>query len=372
MSIAVRESVASRLAETHRGAQRRQIAIWLFGCAALVFAMVVLGGVTRLTGSGLSMVEWHPISGVVPPLNEAQWMAEFDNYRTSPEYLRINRGMDLAAFKRIFLFEYAHRILGRLIGLAFLLPFGYFLVRRMLSRALSAELAVVFLLGGLQGLLGWYMVKSGLVDNPHVSQYRLTAHLALAVLIYGYLLWLGWRLWYFDERPDAVPGGLRAATLAVSTLIVVTLLSGGFVAGLKAGSIYNTFPRMGEQWVPDGLLVVQPAILNLFENIVTVQFDHRLLAIATLVAVSALWWFAIGRVPYGRVRTGYHLLLLAVCTQVGLGVATLLLRVPVSLGAAHQATALVVFTVVIYLNQALRPHVVRLPQRESSAEVIRR
>jgi cytochrome c oxidase assembly protein subunit 15 len=332
----------------------RQIALWLFACCALVFAMVVLGGVTRLTGSGLSMVDWHPISGVVPPLSEAQWQAEFQNYQTSPEYQKINRGMSLAAFKSIFLFEYAHRVLGRAIGVAFLLPFVYFFVRRMLDRALLTRLAGVFVLGALQGLLGWYMVKSGLVDNPHVSQYRLTAHLALAVLIYGYMLWLGLRLWYEGEHHEAAPPRLRNTTFAVSALIVVTLLSGGFVAGLKAGLIYNTFPLMNGQWIPDGLLAVEPAILNLFENIVTVQFDHRLLAMTTLVAVLALWLYAIRQPLTGRMRTGFHLLAVLTCVQVGLGVATLLLRVPVSLGAAHQGAALLLLTVVVYVNQAVR------------------
>jgi cytochrome c oxidase assembly protein subunit 15 len=332
----------------------RQIALWLFACCVLVFAMVVLGGVTRLTGSGLSMVDWHPISGVVPPLSEAQWQAEFQNYQTSPEYQKINRGMSLAAFKSIFLFEYAHRVLGRAIGVAFLLPFVYFFVRRMLDRALLTRLAGVFVLGALQGLLGWYMVKSGLVDNPHVSQYRLTAHLALAVLIYGYMLWLGLQLWYEGEHHEAAPRRLRNTTLAVSALIVVTLLSGGFVAGLKAGLIYNTFPLMNGQWIPDGLLAVEPAILNLFENIVTVQFDHRLLAMTTLVAVLALWLYAIRQPLTGRMRTGFHLLAVLTCVQVGLGVATLLLRVPVSLGAAHQGAALLLLTVVVYVNQAVR------------------
>ena len=331
----------------------RQIALWLFGCCALVFAMVVLGGVTRLTGSGLSMVDWHPISGVMPPLGEAQWLAEFENYQTSPEYQKINRRMSLAAFKSIFLFEYAHRVLGRAIGIAFLLPFLYFFVRRMLDRALLTRLAGVFVLGALQGLLGWYMVKSGLVDDPHVSQYRLTAHLALAVLIYGYMLWLGVQLWYDGEVREAAPPRLRRMTLAVSTLVVLTLLSGGFVAGLKAGLIYNTFPLMNGQWIPDGLFAVQPAILNLFENIVTVQFDHRLLALTTLAAVLALWIYAFRHPLPARARVGYHLLLLAACFQVSLGVATLLLRVPVSLGAAHQGTAFLLFSVVIYLDQAM-------------------
>ena len=256
------------------------------------------------------MVDWHPISGVVPPLGEAQWLAEFENYQTSPEYQKINRGMSLAAFKSIFLFEYAHRVLGRAIGIAFLLPFRVFL-RAAHARSRTAHPAGRCVRARRPaGLLGWYMVKSGLVDNPHVSQYRLTAHLALAVLIYGYMLWLGLQLWYDGEVREAAPPRLRRMTLAVSVLIVLTLLSGGFVAGLKAGLIYNTFPLMNGQWIPDGLLTVEPAILNLFENIVTVQFDHRLLALTTLAAVLALWIYAFRHRLSARARVGYHLLLL--------------------------------------------------------------
>ncbi|MCP4454569.1 MAG: heme A synthase, partial [Planctomycetes bacterium] len=169
---------------------QRQIAIWLLVCCALVFAMVVLGGATRLTGSGLSMVNWAPVTGVIPPLDEADWEAEFAHYQSSPEYQKINKGMDLSGFKRIFWFEFAHRVLGRTIGIVFLLPFLYFLIRRKIGRSLVPKLGVMFVLGGLQGLLGWYMVKSGLVNNPHVSQYRLTAHLLAAVVIYGYMFWV--------------------------------------------------------------------------------------------------------------------------------------------------------------------------------------
>ncbi len=331
----------------------KTIALWLFICCGFVFAMIVLGGVTRLTQSGLSMVEWDPIMGVIPPVNEQQWQETFELYQQYPEYQQKNLGMSLAEFKQIFYMEYAHRVLGRLIGIVFLLPFLFFWLSRRIDQDLMLRLGGLFVLGGLQGLLGWYMVKSGLVDDPHVSQYRLTAHLALAVLIYGYMLWLGLQLW-FGEARQAAPARLRTATVAVSALLVVTLLSGGFVAGLKAGLIYNTFPLMNGQWIPDGMLAVQPAILNLFENIVTVQFDHRWLAKATLLAVIVLWWYAIRQPIERRVRIGYHLLLLLACAQVALGIATLLMRVPVSLGAAHQGMALLLFTVVVYLNQALR------------------
>jgi cytochrome c oxidase assembly protein subunit 15 len=224
---------------------RRQIAVWLIVCCAMIFSMVVLGGVTRLTGSGLSMVEWDPVFGILPPLGQEQWEEVFAKYRESPEYQKINIDMDLAGFKGIFWLEYLHRILGRLIGLVFLIPFLFFLWARKLPASLVPRFIIMFVLGGLQGLMGWYMVKSGLVDNPHVSQYRLTAHLILAVLIYGYILWTALNLLFPQPnlRGDIRP--LKRYTYLVAGLIAVTMVSGGFMAGLKAGLAYNTFPLMG-------------------------------------------------------------------------------------------------------------------------------
>lgn len=304
--------------------------------------MVVLGGVTRLTNSGLSMVRWEPVSGVIPPSSQAEWENEFAQYRNSPEYQKINLGITLDQFKKIFWFEYAHRLLGRLIGVAFALPLLYFWVRGRIHRPLLGRLLVLFVLGGLQGLLGWYMVKSGLVDNPHVSQYRLTAHLGVALAIYAYMLWVALSVLGGDgnattahQRP-----AVRPPTLAVLALAVLTILSGGFVAGLDAGFAYNTFPRMGGQWIPEGLFVLEPVYINFFENLVTVQFGHRLLATLTFVSVVALWVVAL-RVPLdGSTRWAYHLVAFIAMAQVSLGIATLLLHVPVPLAAAHQAGAL--------------------------------
>jgi cytochrome c oxidase assembly protein subunit 15 len=284
--IALHPSADSSSTGTFTAYHNRRLALWLMICCAMIYAMVVLGGVTRLTGSGLSMVQWDPIFGVVPPLSEAQWDATFSLYRESPEYQKINAGMDLHGFKRIYWFEYAHRLLGRTIGVVFLLPFLYFLIRGRIRRPLIPSLAAMFVLGGLQGLLGWYMVKSGLVDNPHVSQYRLTAHLGMALLIYAYMLWVALGLWSnggHDTRP-AAPRGLRLFAGLLGVLVVITALSGGFVAGLKAGLAYNTFPLMGGRWIPEGILAQSPAWRNFFENIATVQFDHR--ALATLVFAS--------------------------------------------------------------------------------------
>jgi heme A synthase len=235
----------------------RAIAWWLLVCCALVFAMVVLGGVTRLTGSGLSMVNWKPVSGVLPPLSRAAWEREFEHYRQTPEYKYVNKGMSLSEFKGIFWFEYAHRVLGRLIGVVFLLPFLYFLLRRRIEASLVPKLAVMFVLGGLQGLLGWYMVKSGLVDDPHVSQYRLAAHLGLAVLIYAFMLWTALGILRSDEDSGSRgSSSFSTYTLILTIAVFVVMMSGAFVAGLKAGFSYNTFPLMAGQWIPDGRDVV--------------------------------------------------------------------------------------------------------------------
>jgi cytochrome c oxidase assembly protein subunit 15 len=329
---------------------RQQVAGWLLLCCTMIFAMVLLGGVTRLTVSGLSMVEWDPIFGIVPPLTEEQWRSDFDKYRQSPEYQKINLGMDLDGFKSIYWFEYSHRLLGRSIGTVFLLPFLYFLWRRRLTTKLIPRLALAFVLGGLQGLLGWYMVKSGLVDEPHVSPYRLTAHLLLALLIYVYLLWL-----FFDlacaRRPRiaASPGLIRAARLILG-LVALTITSGGFVAGLKAGQAYNTFPLMGDQWLPPAGWLLQPGWRNLFENIATVQFDHRMLALSTLLSILIFWVYARRA---GIARPTIHLLLAAGLLQVALGISTLLLLVPVPLASLHQGGALLLLTVTLLVNHRL-------------------
>jgi cytochrome c oxidase assembly protein subunit 15 len=331
---------------------RRQVSAWLLICCSMIFAMVVLGGVTRLTGSGLSMVEWDPIFGILPPGDQAAWEDVFAKYRESPEYRKINVGMDLDGFKSIYWFEYSHRLLGRSIGTVFLLPFLYFLFRRKLTARLVPRLALAFVLGGLQGLLGWYMVKSGLVDNPHVSQYRLTAHLGLALLIYAYLLWLLYDL-LFDPSTEPAPRRSRHGAKLLLGLVAVTILSGGFVAGLKAGHAYNTFPKMGDQWLPPAGWSLQPGWRNLFENIATVQFDHRLLATLTFTAVVLFW---LGSWRYrlaGTARTSVHLMALMAATQVTLGISTLLLHVPVALAAAHQAGALLLLTLTLLVNHRL-------------------
>ena len=337
-------------AATARARKDRPIAAWLLVCCALVFAMIVLGGVTRLTGSGLSMVNWKPISGVLPPLNQAAWEREFEHYRQTPEYAYVNKGMSLAEFKGIFWFEFAHRFLGRLIGVVFLLPFLYFLLRRRIQASLAPRLATMFVLGGLQGLLGWYMVKSGLVDNPHVSQYRLAAHLGLAVIIYAFMLWTA--LGILQREESAVPrtrSGFETFTRILIVAMFVVMMSGAFVAGLKAGFIHNTFPMMAGKLLPDGMWSMTPAYLNLFENATTVQFNHRLIAIATFLAIVVLWLgaprFALTRPQ----RLWLHATGLVAVVQVALGISTLVLRVPIPLAALHQAGAMALLTVLLCL-----------------------
>ncbi|MEN8712884.1 MAG: COX15/CtaA family protein [Arenicellales bacterium] len=334
-----------------------KIAYWLLGICLLVFLMVVIGGVTRLTGSGLSMVEWKPVTGFIPPFTQSDWQTLFDSYRQYPEFLKVNRGMDLAGFKGIFWLEFIHRVLGRLIGLAFLLPFLFFLIRGMIPKNLTPKLIAMFILGGLQGLLGWYMVKSGLVNDPHVSQYRLTAHLMLAVAIYCYILWIALDL-IADEKPvtgfttdiSKLPG----KTLMLLIFVIVTMVSGGFVAGLKAGLIYNTFPLMGDSLIAPGVYAMQPWYQAMLEDAITVQFNHRLLALTTFFLIIAVYLYQLRLSLPSRTKMLFNFVLIASVLQVSLGISTLLLRVPVAIAASHQAVALVLLTTLILLLHHLK------------------
>lgn len=332
---------------------QRPIVIWLSVVAALVFLMVVVGGVTRLTRSGLSIVEWNPIMGAIPPLTEQAWLDEFAKYQQTPEYQHVNKGMTLAGFKEIFYVEWAHRLLGRMIGLVVFFPLVYFAIRRQISRALIPKVIVMLVLGGLQGAMGWFMVKSGLVDIPRVSAYRLTAHLALAVLIYGYVLWIIFGL-VWPDRQEAAPPGFKRMSVAITALVCLLIVAGGFVAGTRAGFVFNTFPLMAGQFIPPGAYAMQPWWINLFENVATVQFNHRILAYALFVAAAVFLWMSRTTALSQRARTGTLLLFASVLAQIGLGIATLLTVVPVSLGALHQAGALVVFTFALYVNHAVR------------------
>jgi len=333
------------------------VALWLFVCCALVFAMVVVGGVTRLTHSGLSIVEWQPIVGTLPPLSDAQWQETFAKYQLTPEYQQVNKGMSLAEFKGIFWWEYFHRLLGRLIGVVFLAPLLWFIARRDIPPGHAWKLFGIFVLGGLQGAMGWYMVKSGLVDDPRVSQFRLTAHLGLALAIFAAMFWVGLSLVHPRRATvaSAPQRSVRAWAIGVAALVSVMALSGGFVAGIRAGFAYNTFPLMNGHLVPPEIFMIEPWWRNFFWNMATVQFDHRAIAWLLAVLAPALWWKL--RTTDGlpsRARWGGHLLVALVAVQIALGIATLLLVVPIPLAAAHQAGAVLVLAAALNVAHALR------------------
>ncbi|MGE0255244.1 MAG: COX15/CtaA family protein [Alphaproteobacteria bacterium] len=333
----------------------RLVGWWLAACAVMVFAMVVIGGITRLSGSGLSIAEWAPLSGVLPPLTHAEWERVFALYRETPQYRSVNFGMTLAEFETIFWWEWLHRFWGRLIGLVFVLPLLVFVLAGRVRRAEAGGFALLFALGGAQAVLGWYMVASGLVDEPRVSQYRLAAHLALALVLYVALLQATLRRLappadaVADDRLDSVRR-LLAATLAVAA---TTVLSGAFMAGTHAGLTYNTFPLMDGALLPDGLYAA-PWWRAPFESIETIQFNHRLLAMLTLALVLATWWQSRWLALAPRARKVANVLALAVAAQAALGIATLLLAVPLPLGVLHQAGAVVLLTLLVWLRHELR------------------
>jgi cytochrome c oxidase assembly protein subunit 15 len=387
------------------------VAVWLFTCCAMIFLMVVVGGITRLTLSGLSITEWKPVVGILPPLSAADWAAEFAKYKEVPEYRAVHFAMTLAEFKGIYYWEYFHRLLGRLIGVAFAVPFVWFLVRRRLPQRRVLPLAGILLLGFAQGLLGWYMVESGLADRVEVSQYRLVAHLALALAIYSAILWVALGIvrastgpvlrsaLHGEEqhelpmagldpaihlpgstekgvdgrakpghgavldgqsvratpRPEDFARGWRRASEVLLALVALTILAGGFVAGTRAGLTYNTFPLMDGRLVPPGYDQLHPFYLNWFENIAAVQFDHRVLAVATFTAVLLLWTAGLRTMLPKPARIALHLLMAAAALQVALGISTLLLVVPVPLAAAHQAGAILVLTAAVVLRHTMRP-----------------
>jgi len=305
------------------------IAAWLWFVAAMIFVMVIIGGLTRLTESGLSMVDWRPVTGWLPPLGSAEWQATFAAYRTSPEYQEINAGMSLSEFKGIFWLEYIHRLWGRLIGLVFIVPFAFFLVRGWVSWRLAGRLTLMLILGGSQGVLGWYMVQSGLSNEPWVSPYRLVAHLGLALAVFVLVIWTALDLAEGARRPKI---GMPMASLI---WIFLTVLSGGAVAGMNAGLTYNTFPMMDGAIIPSQIWDSPTFFANLFEDVRTVQFNHRAMATCAVILVLLTWIWRMrsrGRVPYwGHCAAGL------VCLQYALGIATLLSVVAIPIASSHQA-----------------------------------
>jgi cytochrome c oxidase assembly protein subunit 15 len=336
----------------------RAVAIWLFVCAAFTFAMVVVGGITRLTESGLSIVEWQPIVGTLPPLSDADWQALFAKYQATPQYQKVFTDIGLEGFKNIFWWEYAHRLLGRTIGLVFLIPFIYFLIRKRIQRTLSRKLWGLFALGGLQGAMGWYMVQSGLVDDPRVSHFRLTAHLGLALLIFSVEFWLAMGL--LKERA----GKSSLFARAVLGLVFLMALSGGFVAGMRAGHAYNSFPLMNGHLVPPEAFMLEPWWRNFLWNVATVQLVHRSLFWLLLVLIPLLWWQA----RRTQAKIAVHHLLGLFLLQATLGIATLLLVVPVPLAALHQAGAVLLLAAALWTVHASST---RIPSTANAAAAMR-
>ncbi|OVA12334.1 Heme A synthase [Macleaya cordata] len=343
---------------------QKMIGIWLFGSAAWVFSMVILGGVTRLTRSGLSMTDWK-FTGSLPPLSEEQWLVEFEKYKQSPEYKRVNKGMNIEDFKFIYWMEYAHRMWGRGLGVMFALPFSYFARKGYMTVQLGLRLSALFALGAGQGLIGWWMVKSGLEEpaceyvQPRVSPYRLAAHLTSAFAIYCGLLWTALSVVMPEPPSDSVAwvrGAAKVKRLAVpvSFIVGITAISGAFVAGNDAGHAFNTFPKMGDTWIPDDILSMEPIMRNFFENTATVQFDHRVLATATLLSIGGLWWATKKLDIHPAIRSLIGSTVGMAALQVTLGISTLLSYVPVSLGTAHQAGALTLLSLMILLSHTVR------------------
>ncbi len=313
---------------------------WLIVVAAMIFFMIVLGALTRLTESGLSMVEWRPVTGWLPPLSDAAWQAELQKYLSSPQGRLINRHFTVAEFQQIYWLEYLHRLWGRLIGMAFALPLAWFWWRGSLSSRLKPHLLALLILGGLQGAMGWAMVASGLIDRPSVSHYRLAAHLVLAIVLYAYTVWL-----ILEFRPAAAPREDAVAARWSGHLIgllFVVLIWGAFVAGLRAGASHNTFPTMSGYWIPPGLFDLQPWWINPFENGTTVQFVHRWLAKLLVLGVLAMAW---------RVRRPEAFAAAAMAlVQLGLGIATILSGVDIGIATAHQAGAVLLLTALLVVR----------------------
>lgn len=334
----------------------RAIATWLVLVAFLVFTMILVGGATRLTQSGLSIVDWKPISGIIPPLNEAEWLAEFEGYKQFPEYKLINHGMSLDEFKGIFYWEYSHRLLGRLIGLAFAVPMLFFFIRKKVKSALKPKLIGLFILGGMQGVMGWYMVMSGLIHEPEVSHLRLTAHLSLAIAIIMALCWVAWGLYRPQKlgREVAISSGFRRFAGFLLIAVLLQMIMGALVAGLKAGFAFNTWPLMADKFIPDHLYPINPFWHSMLDDTMTVQFDHRMGAYTIFALVMGLMFYVYRHNLHPRIKFAAHMLAGLVLVQIVLGVLTLIHVVPVTLGVAHQGIGVMVTMAALFLVHEVR------------------
>ena len=334
--------------------ENKSLIIWLLTGCLLIFTMVIIGGITRLTHSGLSIVEWKLLTGTLPPLSDAEWTIEFEKYKTSPEFKELNTHFKLSDFKSIFWWEYIHRLLGRIIGFVFVVPFIVFKLQKKITNTLSVKLLVIFLLGAFQGFLGWYMVKSGLVSNPSVSHYRLAAHLVTAFITCGYIFWVAMELRYEGVFVKRHFPTLRMLSMILIVVIVLQLIYGAFVAGLKAGLVYNTFPMMENEWIAKDAFALQPFYTNLIENRACVQFIHRLFGVIILLLSTAIFILSRGKqMLYGQ-RFAVNTVFILVIIQVIVGISTLLLHVPLGLGVLHQAIAFVIFIGSLFMRFRLK------------------
>ena len=332
----------------------RMVGVWLFVVSAFVLAMVLVGGLTRLTDSGLSITEWKPLLGAIPPLNSADWAEAFLKYKQIPEYQIVNKGMSLEEFKFIYWWEWGHRFLGRIVGFVFLLPFIFFVATRRLTRDFIVPVSALFLFGGMQGFMGWYMVQSGLSERVDVSQYRLAAHFGLALIIFSWSFWLGLSHWKGTAiRPET---GRQVSFAGMLTLFIfLQCLLGALVAGTKAGLSYNTWPLMDGDFIPDGLIEPGTSILiNVLENLTTIQFNHRMTAYILLALVLFEFVRRYRTAPGSAETKSARNLFAIVCLQAGVGIATLLYMVPISLGALHQVMAVIVLGFGVFHLHRLR------------------
>ncbi len=333
----------------------RPVTIWLLLCCGMIFLMALIGAITRLTESGLSIVEWAPITGAIPPLNEADWQQAFAGYQQIPQYRLLHSGMSLEEFKHIFFWEWLHRLWGRLIGMVYAVPFFWFLARRQIPAGYSKKLWLGLALGGLQGAVGWFMVASGLSTRVYVSHYRLALHLALALVIYGYLLWLALDLLPRAATPEAARTARKHGWLCLG-LLATTIIWGALVAGLKAGWAYNSFPLMDGAWLPEASWTLRPLWLNLIDNTALVQFCHRWLGLATALAIWLWCWRLLRREPSRSERRWIIATVLMVTLQAILGIATLLTQVNIILATMHQAGAILTLTLLlIHLHRRRTP-----------------
>ncbi len=331
------------------------ILVWLFAGCFLIYAMVVIGGITRLTHSGLSMVEWNMIIGSMPPTSDADWQIPFEKYKQSPEYQIINNQFSLEEFKSIYWWEFIHRMLGRIIGVVFLIPFFYFLIKKKFERAFLKKMLVLLVLGALQGVLGWYMVKSGLQKDPHVSHYRLAAHLISAFTVFGFTFWYALDLLYPQViEENELNRKVNRLTKIAFVMLVLQIIYGAFVAGLKAGLFYNTFPKMGTSFLPETILSNDEFLKNFVENPAGVQFVHRYLAYFVVIIIVFLWE-ATRKIELTQLqRRASNFMAGVVCTQFLLGIITLLYAVPVTMGGLHQTGAFVLFASILFFMHSLR------------------